>query len=332
MAAPRFRNHHHHGVRQGTAAHHEKFEDVVEHRGVGPVDVDDGEDFFDVLAKQRALQQGLARIHPVHIAAQGIDLAVVGNVAVGVGAFPAGEGVGGEARVNQHEGGVHVRILEVEEILTDLHRHQHAFINNGAARQAGGIPEGIQPLVADLVMGPLADDKELPLEILFRRHPRATGDENLAHEGLAGLGGVAEGGVVGRHVAPSQHALAFLEDDLFKFRRAGGPLRRVGGAVNHPHAVKPRFRQGDFFEGRDLFQKPVRHLHQNARAVPGVRFTATSAPVVQIHQNRQRLADDGMGPFSLHLAYETDTTGVVFKLGIVEALLLGESVFAHVFC
>jgi hypothetical protein len=53
--------------------------------------------------------------------------------------------------------------------------------------------------------------------------------------------------------------------------------------------------------------------------------------MVQIDQNRQGLLNDGMGTFPLHLAYESNATGVVFKLGIVEALLLGESVFAHVF-
>jgi hypothetical protein len=90
-------------------------------------------------------------------------------------------------------------------------------------------------------------------------------------------------------------------------------------------------RQRDFGHGRHFPEKSIRHLHQNAGAISRIGLAATGAAMVQIDQNRQGLLNDGMGTFPLHLAYESNATGVVFKLGIVEALLLGESVFAHVF-
>ena len=62
------------------------------------------------------------------------------------------------------------------------------------------------------------------------------------------------------------------------------------------------------------------HLHENSSAVPGIGLATYSSTVVEIDQNGQCLTDNGMGSFSLHLAYEPDATGVVFKLWIVEAL------------
>ena len=43
------------------------------------------------VAEQVRLKHGLAGVHPVDVAPQGVDFAVVGDVAVGVGALPAGE-------------------------------------------------------------------------------------------------------------------------------------------------------------------------------------------------------------------------------------------------
>ena len=42
--------------------------------------------------------------HPVGVAPDGVDLAVVDDVAVGVGPLPAGVGVGGEAGVDDGDG------------------------------------------------------------------------------------------------------------------------------------------------------------------------------------------------------------------------------------
>ena len=331
MAAPRLRNHHHHGVGQRAAPHHQQFEDVVEHGGVRAVGIDDGQDFFDVLAKQGALQQGLAGIHPVHVAAQGVDFTVVRDVAVRVGTLPTGEGIGRETGVDQREGRVHIRVLEVDEILADLLRHQHSFINHGAAGHAGRVPEGIQTGGPDLIVAALADDVEFALERLIVRAIGPALDKHLTHERFAGLGGIAEGGVVGRHIPPPQDGLTFLLGDLFKFALAGLTLGRHRRRVNHPHAILTGCRQRDFGHGRHFPEKSIRHLHQNASPVSSIGLAATGSAMVQIDQNRQGLLNDGMGTFPLHLAYESDATGVVFKLWIVQALLLGESVFAHVF-
>ncbi len=55
----------------------------------------------------------LARVHPVDVSGQGVDLAVVTDQAEGLGALPGRSGVGGEALVEDAERDLQLRIGEV---------------------------------------------------------------------------------------------------------------------------------------------------------------------------------------------------------------------------
>ena len=82
VPAPRLRHHHHQRVRERAAGEDEQLEDVVEHRRVGAVGVDHGEDLLQVVAEELRLEHPLPRLHPVHVPAQRVDLAVVRDVAI----------------------------------------------------------------------------------------------------------------------------------------------------------------------------------------------------------------------------------------------------------
>jgi len=45
--------------------------------------------------------------------------------------------------------------------------------------------------------------------------------------------------------------------------------------------------------------------------------------MVEVHQDRERLLEDLVGPPAFHLAHKADTTRVVLELRIVEALFFG---------
>jgi hypothetical protein len=45
--------------------------------------------------------------------------------------------------------------------------------------------------------------------------------------------------------------------------------------------------------------------------------TATSAPMVEIEQNRQTLFDNFVGLMAVHLDDKTDTTGIMLELRII---------------
>ena len=192
VAVPRLRNHHHHRLRQRAAAHDDQLEDVVELGGVGTVGVHDREDLREFLAEQRASQERLAGLHPVDVAVEGVDLAVVRDVVVRVRTFPAREGVGREARVDKREGGVHRRVGEVAEILTDLFGHEHALVDDGAAGQGARVVELVLAGGADLVVGLLAQDKEFTFEVLIGGAIGRATEEGLSDDGLAADGGLTE--------------------------------------------------------------------------------------------------------------------------------------------
>jgi hypothetical protein len=81
-----------------------------------------------------------------------------------------------------------------------------------------------------------------------------------------------------------------------------------------------------------LGEEAVRQLEQDARAVTGIHFATTGAAVIEVHQDGQGLLNNIMGTFTLHLTDETDATGVMFELRVVETLFLGKSGIIHFWC
>ena len=61
-------------------------------------------------------------------------------------------------------------------------------------------------------------------------------------------------------------------------------------------------------------------LDQDARAVAGVVLAAAGAPVVQVHQRRQAVADQLVRLPPLQVDDEADAAAVVLVLRVVEAL------------
>ena len=103
---------------------------------------DDRPHFVEVGPKEIALHRPPARIHPVHIATVGIDLAIVRDQAEWVRETPAWEGVGRKALVHKtkrrHTIGIAQVIVEAAHLLTK----QQAFVDNRTARKARHIKVG----------------------------------------------------------------------------------------------------------------------------------------------------------------------------------------------
>ena len=101
VVIPSFRDQHGHHVRERPAGERQQLDRIVEHRGVAAARGDDRQQLLDVGAKQRRRQDGLPRVHPIHISAQGVDFAVMADIAVRVSQLPARKSIGGEALVDQ---------------------------------------------------------------------------------------------------------------------------------------------------------------------------------------------------------------------------------------
>ncbi len=143
---PRLGQHHRHRARQAAPVHGEELEHVVEHGAVGALVVDHGQDALQVVAHDGAEQLGLARVDPVHVAAQGVDLSVVDDVAVGMRALPRRRRVGGVARMDECDGRLGGCVVEVGEEPAHLRGDEHALVDDGARAHRAHVEDLVRQL------------------------------------------------------------------------------------------------------------------------------------------------------------------------------------------
>ena len=148
IAGPRLRDQHHHRVRQRVAAGDQDLQRVVDAGGVRLAVRDQRPHLVEVRPDQVGRHRTAARIHPVDVAADGVDLAVMRQEAVRVRQLPGREGVGGEALVHQRQRRLGQRVAQVLVEAADLRREQQALVDHrpGGERrhvqlaQAGQMP------------------------------------------------------------------------------------------------------------------------------------------------------------------------------------------------
>src|SRR5439155_24422891 len=94
------------------AAADQQLEGVVEHGRVGAAVINDGNQQRFVV-RQPSTETTLPCAHPVDVALDRVDLAVVAEHAEWLSPLPGGRGIGAVTRVEDREGGDETRIDEV---------------------------------------------------------------------------------------------------------------------------------------------------------------------------------------------------------------------------
>ena len=305
-------DHHHHRVRDRAAAQHEQLEHVVEDRRVRATLAHDRDHLLQVVAEQLGGELRLACAHPVDVAAQRVDLAVVGDHPVRVGQLPARERVGREARVHQRQTGRQTRVAKVGEVARQLRRGQHSLVDDRAAREAGQ-----RDLAAGGALDHAADHVQLALEGVLVLDVLGRLDQHLADHGRAYACRLADVAVIDGNVAPPDRPLALGLDRLLDQLLDHDAALRVGRQVADADAVAAGRWQLDA-RGRRA-QERVGHLHQDPRAVARVRVGSLGATVLEVLERIECLLHDGVGRVAPELGDERDAAGVVFVGGVVEA-------------
>ena len=321
VPAPRLGHEHAHRLLDRTAAEDEKLEDVVEGRRIAPAGANHRKDLLHVGAIHRMGEHALAGVHPVDVAADGVDLAVVGEEPERMGEIPGGEGVGAVALMNQSQRRHHPRVRKVGVELVDLIGKQQPLVDDRPRRERADVGEGLsgEAELAELDLEALADHEQLPFELVAGRLLPAA-DKRLPNHRLDLAGGGADGAVVDGHGPPAEKLLPlFLAEPgeerlgallLFRFRRkedvADGPVAGGGKA-------DPGLR-------RDGVEKLLRHLDEDAGPVAGERITPASAAVGEVFKDLEPLTDDPMAAPAVHVDDKPDATGIVLVGGIVEPL------------
>ena len=139
MLVPGLGYQHQQGMVQVAARHLEQLQGVVQAGGVAIAGVHNRSDLGHVVPEQRRLEMGLPGVHPVKVAPEGVDLAVVGQIAVGMGQPPTAQGVGAEPGVDQCEGAGQVLILQVLIEPGYLVGHEQALVDDGVAGHAADV-------------------------------------------------------------------------------------------------------------------------------------------------------------------------------------------------
>ena len=310
VVLPRLRDHHQHRVRQRPAAHVQQFQALVEAGRIAGVLVQDREEPFDPPAvrgvgDELAGQHRLAGAHPVAVAPDGVDLAVVRHVPVRVSQWPGRERVGGEPGVHQRQRRAVPRVGQVRVEGPELRRGQHALVDDGPGGQAGEVHPG-------LVLCPLAQAERHPLEF-HAALAQGARDEQLEHVGQHGPRAVAAGGDVERDLAPAEDGQPFGGGQP---GQGGSDQVPFGGEEGHAGRVGAGLGQLEVARGAEEL---VGDLGQDPGPVPGSRVAALGTPVLKVAQHPQGSGHYLMTAAAGQVRDETDAARVVLEPGVVKA-------------
>ncbi len=339
LAGPGRRDQKRLGERQGTPGLHQRFDHPIEGGAVRRTRLDDRLDVLVVVAKRRREHPRLVAFHPVEIASERIDFAVVGEHAEWLGELPGRPGVGGIALVKHREVGGEALVQEVRVEDRELLCEKQALIDEGAAGERADI-EVVQVLGEHLTLDPPPDDEKITLErivgiptgltstiqtaLAARAAPAVgaapsvrVGDHDLLDLGPGGDRLFADDGGVHRHLAPAENAVAKAQD-LGLDDGATALLCREVGARQEDHA--DRNRPPRFLGAMGLLQEEVLGDRQiDAGAVAGLAVGVDGAAMPDRLQCIDRRDHDIAPGLAIDSRDEPDAASVTLVGGRVHA-------------
>ena len=263
----------------------------------------------DVVAPDRRCEKLLARSHPVAVALDGVDFAVVAHHPERLAERPRREGVGGETLVIKRDRDFKVRIVQVQVESAQGGRHRQRLVGNQAAGERRHV-EALDLLGAVLDLA--AAEVELALE-LVGIHPGGAGHQQMFDLRTAGEGDFAQRLDVHRHFAPADAGDAALVGHFGgqRFDR-GDCLRVFSREKEHRHRQIGVVFQSVAQFRRCLAEQRVGDLRQHARAVTCLHVRVHRAAVCHAANRRQRVIQDLIAAFPLQMGDRAHAAVVVF--------------------
>ena len=136
-AFPRLRHQHHHGLRQRIARHYEQLNGVVQAGRIGLPLIDERHELFDVVSQNGRLPDVFPSANPVVISLDGIDFAVVCDVAIRMSQGPGRKRIGRKALMHDGNGTLASRVLQIPVVASDLISQKQTFVDHGARTHRG---------------------------------------------------------------------------------------------------------------------------------------------------------------------------------------------------
>jgi hypothetical protein len=319
LRSERLGHHHHHGVGEGSAGHHQQLQGVVEDRGVASLLDDHGLDLLEVVAEPLRFDDRLPRAHPVDVPPKGIDLPVVREKPVRVREMPRGEGVRAVSLVDHGEGAREERIAQVREERGELGPREQPLVDEGARRKARDVElagVAVGP-ASDLLLRQAPDDVELPLEVVPVAGP--VREEDLSDRGLRHPGELPERIRVCGDLPPPQNGAPFLVRRALEGCRAAVGKRFVRRQEDQSRRVLAPGRKGKGKVPASVAEKGVRDLQENPCPVPRRLVAADRAAVLEVHEDLHGVLHDRMLRHCGETGDETDAAAVMLLVRMVQA-------------
>ena len=171
-------------------------------------------------------------------------------------------------------------------------------------------------------MGLLADDVELPLEVLGINDSVSLSNEELPDDRFDRLDALPETGRVNGNVTPTEHDLTLADHELDQEVLRDDPIDRILRQKNHADAVVADRWKIDSLSSHLVTEEYVWYLEQHAGSIAGKRIGAHRAAVRQVGQHRQALCDDLMAPATLDVRHKPYATRITPGRRVVKPLRL----------
>ena len=325
-------DHHHQGVGQGVARADEQLQHIVQGPGIRSVGIDDRQGVLQMRPQQGRGKHGLAHAHVDRVAAQGVDLAVMGGQAEGLGQRPRRQGVGGKTFVEHGKGRGAILVRQVGIEFAQPGAGEHALVDDAPAGAAGHIEQtGVLSLPAqflpDQVLGHVPGKEQAAFKGFGIMELGGFGgagvrqDEQLQKSGHGLAGGGSQHVFPHRDVALVFHAQAAGREDLAEALQAQRPQRRIPGQEKLGHGPG---RGADRQRGPLAQEEPARQGEEDTGAitVPAV----TAATMGHAGHGPQGHVHHVMTALAVQIGNKTHTAGIMLPAGIektVHMSLLG---------
>ena len=300
-----------HGAEDVDAAGVQDLQHVVERAGVRALHRDQRPQLLQP-GQVGAAESARPRLGPVAVAADGVDLAVVRQVAERLRQRPLRQGVGGEALVEDADRGREARVVEVGVEPRQVGRHHQPLVGDDVRRQAAYVEFRVARQVAldaaprqqqqrGAAVGVAAGQIDVQLLDAWQRGARL----RTQHFG------------VGRHRAPAERAEAELVDA--QLERRARASRALLVAVQEHHRQREIAAALETRRGRRGAEELLRHLQQQAAAVAGAPVGIDRAAVRQPFQRADRGLHQAVAGLPVHLRDQAEAAAVALEFGAVEA-------------
>ena len=306
---------HHHRVQQIAARDREQLERLVERGGVGAYRPDRREELLDLVAPDGRGQLRLARLHPVAVAEQRVDLAVVRDVAERLRERPVRQRVRREALVEERDRGDRALVREVRVEARQLRRDHQPLVDDRARRHRDDV--AVELALAERTLGAAPRQVEPALELGAVEALRPA-QQQLLDAGQRVQRETAQDRRVVRHGAPADG----LDAEALGRVLEHGARRGAGVLVLRQEAHRDRelLAVGELVAEarRVVAQQLERDLDRDARTVAGRRVRGDGAAVREVDDGLDGELDDAARALAADLGDEAGAAGVVILRGVVE--------------